>query len=257
MINNKINTIKFQDFTIANEEFLLKNKIDNNMWESILAYIAILKNFRFTNSGLIDPKYYIKDNFQPDAWHKGLYYFLMADPRGNVIFGTQTKKENLPFCGLVPLILAAHKKYNNIPFNKWSLDGLSGVVNSSLCEVMHLKGKAPTFDKEYLLELREEGLVVKSGKNAGSIRKAHTAYGLTGISRVKNPEFTALPKLAQIILTQTWAASPMCRNKYMILDLNDWDNMPEPLDSSEIFNDNSGVVWQEKKKDSPVELPWD
>lgn len=253
-MNNKIKTIKFQDFTSPTEDFLYTNKIDSNMWESILAYLASLTKFQYTQEGLIDSRVYISDNFPGDRWHIGLYYFLMSKNRGDIILGQQVKEENLPYCGLVPLVLAAHKKYNDIPYSKWSLDGLNIVVNTTLYDVMKLRGTTPDFDPEYLVEVRDIGLVVKTGSKAGTKKNPRTNFGLSGITKISHPIFASLPKMAQVLLTQTWAAHPDNRNKYMVLDINDWDNIPEPLESSNIFEEDNKP--NALSQFNGLDLPW-
>ncbi len=257
-MNNRVKQIRFQGFEYPTEEFLLVNNIDHNAWESILAYLATLTNFSYTESGLIDPRPYVMDNFKPDEWHRGLYKFIMNPVRGEVVYGKLCSVENLPYCSLVPIILAAHKKYNDIPYNKWALPGLNGVVNKQLYDVMALKGSVSEFTKEYLLEIRNISLMFKSGAKAGTYRNPRTCYvGITGVSKMDHQEIKSLPVLAQIILIQTWAAHPANRHKYMILDLNDWDKMPEPLEDSTLFQED----YPEKSKKSTtyedVQLPWD
>lgn len=254
-MNNRVKTINFQDYNILNTDFILKNRLDHNALESILAYLATLTQFNYLEDGKIDSKSYINQNFKRDAWHIGLYNFLMTSTRGDIIFGKQISKENLPYCGLVPLVLAAHKKYNDIPYNNWSLEGLNIIVNKQLYDIMALKGSAPSFDAKYLTELRDIGLIVKKEDSPkyGNRKNPKTHYGLSGISKISHPEFASLPKLAQIMLTQTWAAHPDNRNKYMILDLNDWDNIPEPLEPSDIFEDEKSNTLS---KFNELDLPW-
>jgi hypothetical protein len=76
---------------------------------------------------------------------------------------------------------------------------------------------------------------------------------LTG---VQDTELGGLPKLTQTILTQCWLAHPESRTPYMILDLENWDNMPKPLVSNEIFKE---LPKQEpiKTKEKAELLPWD
>lgn len=262
-MNSNVKQIKFQDFSKAMQEdsvtcqnFILSNRIDSNAWESILAYLATLNKFSYTYENLIDSRLYIKENFPKDDWHLGLYLFLMTPIRGNIIYGRQVDRENLPFSGIVPLILAAHKKYNNIPYNKWSLDGLEFLVQPPLYSVMSLKGTVPIIDKDTAIEAREIGLTVKSGRRAGIRNDPKSAYNLSGIPKMKFPDIANLPKYGQVIITQVWAAHPDNRNKYMILDLNDWDNMPEPLEDSTLFEAEHPCVNQNNVQKQDIS-PWD
>jgi len=266
-MNNRLKQINFQDFPKIAEDkenitnFLIRNKLDNNGLEAILAYLATLNKFSYTDEGLINPKPYIRDNFTPDDWHKGLYTFLMKNARGDIILGRQIDREYLPFCALVPLFLAAHKKYNNIPYNKWSKEGLHAIVPPMLDNLMQLKGKNIHFDPEYLVTLRDTSLLVKSGKTQGSYRNPKTFYGVVGLNKLEDVDFVSLPKLSQMVLIQTWAAHPDNRNEYMVLDINDWDNMPKALEESKLFTEEEPKPVTRKKKESTLDfntldLPW-
>jgi len=104
-----------------------------------------------------------------------------------------------------------------------------------------------------LLEIQKQGLTTKSGKTAGSIKPARSTWSLSGI---QDTEIGHLPKLTQTILTQCWLAHPELRTPYMILDLQDWDSMPQPLVTNDIFK---AVQTQQptKTKELADVLPWD
>jgi hypothetical protein len=75
-------------------------------------------------------------------------------------------------------------------------------------------------------------------------------YGVT------HPEFRILPELAQVMLAQIWCAHPENRTKYMILDFKNWDQMPEPLITTEIFISPVAKTKVAKKDDYVIDLPW-
>jgi hypothetical protein len=100
-----------------------------------------------------------------------------------------------------------------------------------------------------LLEIQKQGLTTKTGKTAGSIKPAKSTWSLTGI---QDTEIGHLPKITQTILTQCWLAHPEQRTPYMILDLNDWDTMPKPLVTNDIFK-----AVPTKTKELATTLPWD
>lgn len=263
----KLKEFPFQQFTkaIANnkdeaKEFFRTNKLTPSLMSQVYAYIATLKNFKYTDKGLIDGSTYLKDNFEGDAWHIGLYYMLITDPRGNLFPGIkQTGKDYLPYCGLVPLILAAHKSINDITYETWDKTTLGQLVNKSLLEVMELSLQEKyQFTSEELLEARNEGLYYISGVSAGKQKSPETTFKLNGlVSKQENgqimisSEFTQdLPSLAQTILTQIWAAHPVNRNNLMILDLYDWDNIPEPLEDTKVLIKSKSIAEDE------LDLPW-
>ena len=100
-----------------------------------------------------------------------------------------------------------------------------------------------------LLEIQKQGLTTKTGKTAGSQKPAKSTWSLSGL---QDTEIGHLPKVTQTILTQCWLAHPELRTPYMILDLNDWDRMPQPLTTNDIFK-----ATPTKTKELATTLPWD
>ena len=194
--------------------------------------LVIYKNHKLNKagpSGTICGKQYLLDNFDPkDEKSLGIYRFLQFNQRSAWLGGSATK-EGKRFNNLVPLILFAHKLYNSIPYNSWSRETLHYVVNSQLAEAMLME--PPTLSTERKLELRDQGLMAK-----GERRSAQTTYMLYNL---KNTEIGELNNLSKAILLQTWCAHPTNRTKYMVLDPKDWDAMPTPLVSPDIFKQPS------------------
>lgn len=248
----------FED-SAASKVFFSEHPITLSLLSQVYAYISSLQNFEKTTDGLIDSSKYLRNNFKGDAWHKGLYQFLMTEPRSTILPGgfKQSDPTVANYSGLVPMILAAHKQLNGIPYSAWSLQGLHALVSTDLFVVMNLRGTVPEFSKEELLKIRNAGLTPQSGKSMGVMANPISKYALVGTSKRGIPEkFTKLPKLAQTVLTQIWVAYPTVRTDLMILDLNDWDNMPEPLEDSEVLVPIKQPV-KPSKISNDVDLPWD
>jgi hypothetical protein len=85
------------------------------------------------------------------------------------------------------------------------------------------------------------------------MKPAKSTWSLTGI---QDTEIGHLPKITQTILTQCWLAHPELRTPYMILDLENWDNLPKPLVSNEIFKQEPEQKLTKVKEAAEV-LPWD
>lgn len=186
---------------------------------------------------------FVSHHFKSDQM-MGLYRFLMLDTRGSYLT-KQYKGDARSYCSLVPLVLSAFKRYHNIPYNAWKRDELRFVVNPELCSAMLHVPKI--FSKEEILELRDQGLLWKSGPNVNTLRNplyTHTLYGLKGTA-LEN-----VPDLAQVMLTQIWCAHPENRTKYMVLTPNDWDKIPASLISPTVL---LTPVYQ----NSGEESPWD
>lgn|SRR3990167_5168847 len=212
-----------------------RNSIEYKPWilEQLLALLASHKLPRSPDSLILGSEYF-RTNLDPASkWDRGLIVFLLASPRG-LIVKNQTKSEGLPYCALVPLVLAAHKKYNGIPYSEWDKDTLSSVVDSTLCEAM-LFNDFTEIDDNDLRDARMKVLTVASGPNTGAVLNAATAYRVTKIQQYALNSYPHLVKLMQL---QLWAAHPSNRHEYMVLDPRDWDNsqgMPVPLISGEVL----------------------
>lgn len=213
-------------------EFVAANNIDKLwtwMMPQLIAHVASLKPA--VVEGQISGLDYLKQHFfTGDKWLEGVYRFLMVDARSSYLT-TQYKGEAKNFCSLVPLILYAHKLHNNIPYSMWKRDEIHLVVNSSLASAMVCE-VPDGLTHELLLDIRSKGLVWKSGAKSGTPRDPQSTYKLYG---VKNTEIGHLPELAQTMLAQIWCAHPSNRTKYMVLDPNNWDGIPPPLISQDIF----------------------
>lgn len=205
------------------------------------------------DNGQIDSANYFKSTMDLlDPWNRGLILFTLINLRG-LVLKDQYKSPNKEFCGLVPLVMAAHKKYNSIPYSRWSRDGLNKIVPKDLCEAM-LFTDIPQLPKEELLEARNNGLIIRSGLKEGSHRSPISSHR---VYNVENVEVQRLPKLVQVILLQIWCAHPLNRNEYMILDPLNWDNTPEPLEDSSIFAKEVDVTTSKKCDNfDELDIPW-
>jgi hypothetical protein len=202
--------------------------------------------------GQVDPKATVKRIFNQfnHLDDRGLWIFTQLNSR-SAWLPSQYKDPNRQWCTLVPTILYAFKVNHQIPYSHWRREGLAWAVNHSLCQAMLCE--PPQISREELLEIRMHGLRVKSGSKTGDNRNPATTYKLYGIS---HPEFRKVPELAQAMLAQIWCAHPENRTKYMILDPKNWDLMPEPLVTTEVF---VAPVAKTKiaKKEYTLDLPWE
>ena len=181
------------------------------------------------------------------AWHIGLWRVSTRLKRGSLV-KVQGSPIGVNYSQLVPLVLAGAKRYQNVRYSDWLLQPDSKLVHQELLEAMFCD--YPDLGSERLLEIREQGLTIKSGTKAGNVQKPTSKWTLTGI---QDTELFGLPKLAVTMLTQIWVAHPSLRTDLMVLDPRDWDSMPKPLLHTEIFNtkqDNALLV------EKVVDLPW-
>lgn len=175
--------------------------------------------------------------------HLGMLYVITFPTRSAVVSNQTSEPDS---SSLVPLFLAAFKKYRNINYSEWDRDTLSLIVAEPLLKAM-LCGPVPDITTEQLLQLRVDG-------------KLPTTHHKLLAAAVNASPLAGLPDNAVAMLTQIWVASPELRTKYMVLDPDNWDAMPAPLVSINLFSKYDTTVhpWQTtmpepKTKDT---IPW-
>lgn len=218
----------------------------------IMAHIAN-KPFRLeevsTPEGQIDGTKMLKHAFDfSDPWERGLYIFLLLDNRGSYL-PTQYKGEGVQFCALVPLIMYAYKLHHKIPYSRWNRNSLKYIVNKALLDAMLHEGQ---YTREELLAARELGLVYQGGESKGKSRNPQSTFKLWA---TREGCLHKVPHLAQVMYTQIWCAHPSNRTPYMVLDPKNWDIMPTPLITQDIFNPPKTVKSKAVQSNYP-DLPW-
>lgn len=194
-------------------------------------------------------------------WDLGLWKVCTQLKRGSLV-KSQVNPEFASYSALVPLILMGAKKYQGVKYHQWDIKAGTRLVDKNLQEAMFwypegidgLISGAPCYGlgSERLIELREQGLLIKSGNHAGNKQKPTSAWCLRGM---RNTELAEAPKLVGTMITQIWVAHPSLRTEYMILDPNDWDSMPEPLVAESLFTYSKQTNQTPQVEAS--DLPWD
>jgi len=216
----------------------------------------------FTAEGKVDPKLTARENIK-SQWDIGLWKVCTQLKRGSLV-KSQINPEFASYSALVPLILMGSKKYKGIGYNKWDIDSDTFLVDKNLREAMFWQPDDSHADfpdmifgelqyaikPDRLLELREQGLTVKSGPAKGKVQAPTSSWCLKGM---RGTELGKAPKLTGTMLTQIWVAHPSLRTEYMVLDPNDWDWMPPPLVSANIFKAPEQTTKQTQQEEI---LPW-
>lgn len=209
----------------------------------------------YTDSGSIDCLATVKQNC-PDP--KSRAFYMLTRIKRSLLVATQTKLPD--YATLTPLILMGQKRMRGVNYESWKdAVGLQYILEPRLFEAVVLDSEdlevCNSLGSDRLLEIQTQGLTTKTGKTAGTKKPAKSTWSLTGI---QDTEIGHLPKITQTILTQCWLAHPELRTPYMILDLQDWDAMPKPLVTNDIFK--SEIVPQQTNKQILKEaaevLPW-
>lgn len=235
------------ELTALVEKFATDYQLKKNAeWflSQMLAKIGTLE-LRKNDSGKYSAKHLFLDHFKSNDTMMGMW-LLSRHPTRSTFLDKQTDIKHRNYCSLVPLIMSAFKRFQNVPYMDWDPSEIHGITEKGLAEVMTLT-TLPEVSVDEVLAIRDESLKVKTGNDAGSLRSALTTYSLY------TPAGTALsgtPLLLRIMMCQTWCAHPHNRTKYMILNPLDWDDMPDPLITMD------PIASGKASKYTDANLPW-
>lgn len=203
-----------------------------------------------TKGGLLSGKAFYKQ-LHLTAEGQGLHYFLMYDNKSNYL-EKQYTGPGKNFCALVPLVMYAFKLIKGIPYHHWCKDEIIGIVNPKLAMAMLWDETIdPKPSNDEIIKAREEGLKVKTGKSAGSVRNPVSTVKLYGASCLSH-----LPEYVQTMYAQIWCAHPENRTKYMILDPSNWDSIPAALIESEVLATSKTTGLSFNRPTTGGDLPW-
>lgn len=268
--SNHIKDFPFEEYARLNDsqlEDLAKTHYITTMNSWMLPQIAHHYGNNWTpvldDAGKICPHLTAKRNITSD-WEMGLWRVCTKLKRGSLV-RSQINPEFASYSALVPLILMGFKKYRGVMYMQWSIDASCKIIDKNLLEAMLYQPSESEqiewglqdgeirygLGSDRLIELRTQGLMVKSGPRKDTFTNPTSAWCLRGM---QNTELAKVPKLVGTMLTQIWVAHPSLRTEYMILDPNAWDWMPPPLVSQDIFKhpDKQSLV----TPNDSLDLPW-
>ena len=214
----------------------------------ILAAIPLVRN----DTGKISPKLTyealagttvktINGNISGDEV-RDLLWCLAKIPRGKFMPRLVQSRDST-YASYTPLALYAAKLHNGVKYSEWEQKSkdryLALFIGIPLFEAFaSLKQAGGNIEVDVLKakELRKKSLTNIGGVKAGQTEAAtSTKCNLKTLpTRVNgNIEEVAYEKPVIMMTLQTWLANANCRNTdSMILDLNDWDNIPKAIDST-------------------------
>lgn len=159
----------------------------------------------------------------------GLVTYLCETNRSALV---SNMAKNPLYGSLTPLFMFAHKRYNDIKYEEWDKkdSSIRYALGKFLAEaVTDLPNKPITLSADEVRNLRDSALTFYSGVRIGTKAPATNNKMSRSISTSSGEIFN---KNAAYILLQTWLANADIRKPdAMILDLWDWDNTPEALDT--------------------------
>ena len=178
--------------------------------------------------------------------HQRSLYRLTRVSR-SLLIKNQTKQPE--YGQLTPLILLGFRRNQNFSYESWrGYTGLEWLVEPDLLQTMH--SQQPQLTVARILEIREQGLTYRSGTYVGTQRNPLSTWQLYGI---QDTEFGDLPKLQQAQLAQIWLAHPKHRRETMVLTSSNWDEMPPPIISDELFEPANITIANVSQNQ---QLPW-
>lgn len=243
--------------TVELEEFCEAEKLSHFHGWLLPQMVAHFGSWQlqYTHAKNIDVLATLKHNVGTDPKLQGIW--KLSRVKRSLLIPVMSKAPE--YGTLTPLILMGLKRMQNIPYSSWRmLPNLEYVLEPRLYEALDLGIDdlvvCLNLGSERLLELRNQGLMQQSGAKAGHLKKPESTWSLTGMA---GTEIAHLPKLTQTMLTQIWLAHPSLRTPYMILDPNNWDNLPAPLLTPEIFKAPEAEIPRKPKQEPVVDkLPW-
>ena len=242
----------------ATEAWAIRNMISQKLsWlpHQLLAYFGTWTAHKDESS-----KYSALLTWDANTRQRGDYYAL-----GSGLLATSTRtnffkdapKGNQQYKSvinpMVPIILAGFKKYQGINYSEWNPVGLETLLDLELAKLVGVT--VPEITHSDLLALRNTAITDKTGPRAGIPNNPSTC---TKLNHLSETALGHLPKLAKYMVLQTWACHPSNRNEYMILDPNNWDNIPDPLVSKDIFFNQTvkPAVAKPTQFANSTDLPW-
>lgn len=207
--------------------------------------------------GVYCPMLTVKRNTQDRNDRFALGALMLAKaPRGEFFKGAPkgNPQYKSPINPLVPIVLAGFKRYQNIPYEAWDKLEISAIVDDEIaalraCEV-------PKLSNSEIIEFRNTALTPRTGARAGKSSNPATTAALY---HLQETSIGHLPKLAKHMVLQTWAAHPQNRDKYAILDPENWDQVPPALvEGTDLFLPAESRFTQRivTGTTNPADMPW-
>jgi len=215
----------------------VKPVLPNDFLVDLVLKFASVKLLR-NEEGLVSSTKTFKNINNKDLGN-AIKYIYMVNRRSKLYKGNASK--NARFSVLVPLFMSAHKEYNKVNYEDWDKkDPLIKVAlgNKLYSDMLpHLSQELDEYINPASLEtLRESALTFRGEQLIATLWPRHTIRLSYDDSEEQDGSGLIYPivwkgtNCVRHMYLQTWMANVQCRNKYMILDVKNWDNIPDSLD---------------------------
>ena len=253
--SNKIEDFPFEQYSELNlselEELAKTHRLrEYNSWmlPQIVAYYATW-SLEYNAAGKVDCLATSRKNITT-PWQVGLWRVVTQLKRSSLV-KQQIDPQYTNYSALVPIILSAQKRYNNISYNSWQIDQDCWLVEKNLLDAMLWRPQPAirhTLTENRLLELRQRGLAVSAAVKG----RSDNPISNWCLRNMRGTELEGAPKLVGTMLCQIWVAHPSLRTPYMILDPVEWDWVPPALIATELFDNQQ----KSNKQIISTKLPW-
>ena len=233
MISDKINFTKFLEHKKRTPDF--KPKLPPNFLTELLLEFSSIKLIKNSNEKISAGETFKQLDNDKHNLAEAVRYIFIETARSKFYSGGAAK--NTQHCALVPLFMAAHKNYNNIGYESWDKEDkyIKIALGSNLYKAIADYNTVKEFlTPDNLKILREQALNYNGNpRNPASWPNHHVKIYKEVFEGDEDTELIHWKgsDLIRHIMLQTWMANVQFRNKYMLLDVENWDNIPESLDA--------------------------
>jgi hypothetical protein len=150
------------------------------LWPQILAHYTRW-NLILDSSGQVDIPKTLRINICSD-WELGLWRLVCRVSRSKLV-RRQSDPQSVNWSTLAPTILLAQKRDRGVPYQSWPLQGLDRIISKDLYECLLWAEKNTSWNglgSDELVEVRKQGLTIKTGQRSGQQRSALATWQLTG-----------------------------------------------------------------------------
>lgn len=266
--SNRIEDFPFEEYSDLNlselEDLAKTHRLrEYNSWmlPQILAHYASWQ-LEYNGLGKVDCKLTSRLNIKT-PWQIGLWRVVTQLKRSSLV-KQQIDPQYTNYSALVPIILAAKKRFNGINYQTWDIDEDCWLIEKNLLAAMLWQPEdyeVETYEwlqpeelrygipEPRLLQLRQQGLAVSSTVKG----RSDNPISNWCLRNMRSTELAKAPKLVGTMLCQIWVAHPSLRTPLMVLEPNSWDWMPPPIITTQIFLDEQKNA---PKVNNTSDLPW-
>lgn len=238
---------------LASKAKWLLPMLDNHIHKNMQLYSVVGSVNPKNGKPYIDGTRTARKFAEISEFNRGLLLLYTHTSR-SAFLQSQTSPDARNYSTMVPLVLAVFKRFgfgkaDSVEYSSWSREHLSEIVAPNLLEMM--LSDTP--------EVTEEDIYTSRDFLFGETKPVATTFAMYGKGQTP---FADCGQLLVHSILQSWVCHPSHRTKYMILDCEDWDNIPDSLVSTSIIAEKPSTPCIVKRTKKPVidpanDIQWD